>query len=546
MRRHESDVCIIGSGITGALLAQKLSEGRPGLVITVVEAGRPFGLEARMGQRQRRLDYGENAWPGDFIEDQTGPGVVSRTMAVGGQALHWGAHATRFSEEDLRQRSLYGLAVDWPITWEELEEHYCEAERRIGVAGEQGPKDLDPRSEPYPMPPMPLTYNLVHLKAWADKSEIPFWTMPQAKNTVAYDGRSVCLRCDTCEVCPTGAKYSPDFTLRRLVEAKKIVLHDRTLVRRLELHDTRDEVVRARATREDGSGEEVEYEARVFVLAAGFAWSPHLLLLSSSSRFPRGLANRSGLVGAYMGGHRGVSTNIELDARLYHGQMGNHGLYTSTFLKLAPGQPYVRHDLKIMEGRALPTRLRDPRGGARLGDELLGEWRTRAATRGTAYVFGYYELHFTRESRLVLDHHNRNRFGDPLPRIDYQVDAATQAREAATREHWAALFARMARAGNGTVAPPVFADNKLNHPIGGCRMGTDPAQSVCDSYGQTHDHPNLFVVGASTLPTAGCTNGALTFSAVALRSAVRVLERLGGSPHRSGATRSLAPSPESS
>ena len=290
MKRHESDVCVIGSGITGTLLAQKLSELRPGLAITLVEAGkRHFDLDNRMEYRQRWLEYGENAWPGDFVEGQDGEGLASRTMVAGGQAMHWLGQAMRFSEEDLRLRSLYGLAVDWPITWEELERHYCEAERRIGVAGEQGPKDLDPRSEPYPMPPMPLTYNLVQLKEWAEKSGIPFWTMPQAKNTVEYDGRSVCKRCDTCEICPTGARYSPDFTLRRLLEERKIELHDRTLVRRLELHDVRNEVVRAWGVKEDGTGEEVEYRARVCVLAAGAAWSPHLLLLSACSRFPNGL-----------------------------------------------------------------------------------------------------------------------------------------------------------------------------------------------------------------------------------------------------------------
>ena len=50
-------------------------------------------------------------------------------------------------------------------------------------------------------------------------------------------------------------------------------------------------------------------------------------------------------------------------------------------------------------------------------------------------------------------------------------------------------------------------------------MGADPATSVTDSYGRTHDHENLFVVGAPTLPTGGCTNGTLTFVALALRSA---------------------------
>ena len=50
-----------------------------------------------------------------------------------------------------------------------------------------------------------------------------------------------------------------------------------------------------------------------------------------------------------------------------------------------------------------------------------------------------------------------------------------------------------------------------DHPAGGCRMGADPATSVTDSYGRTHDHENLYIAGSPTLPTGGCTNGTLTF-----------------------------------
>jgi quinoprotein glucose dehydrogenase len=53
-------------------------------------------------------------------------------------------------------------------------------------------------------------------------------------------------------------------------------------------------------------------------------------------------------------------------------------------------------------------------------------------------------------------------------------------------------------------------------------MGNDPAASVCDSYGRTHDHENLFIAGAPTLPNAGCTNGTLTFVALTLRSAEEI------------------------
>ena len=53
-------------------------------------------------------------------------------------------------------------------------------------------------------------------------------------------------------------------------------------------------------------------------------------------------------------------------------------------------------------------------------------------------------------------------------------------------------------------------------------MGTDPGRSVVDGWGRSWDHENLFVVGAPTLPTAGCNNGTLTFSALSLRSAEEI------------------------
>ena len=78
------------------------------------------------------------------------------------------------------------------------------------------------------------------LKAWAEKSGIPFLDTPQAKNTQPYGGRAQCLRCNTCEICPTGARYSPDFTFKQLIAAKKITLHDQTLVRRPRRQDDED------------------------------------------------------------------------------------------------------------------------------------------------------------------------------------------------------------------------------------------------------------------------------------------------------------------
>jgi quinoprotein glucose dehydrogenase len=91
MPTHESDVCIIGGGISAAMLARKLANLRPGTTITIVEAGRSiFDFENRAVHRDRALVYGEHPWRNDYIEDQQAAGFISMTMAVGGLALHWG------------------------------------------------------------------------------------------------------------------------------------------------------------------------------------------------------------------------------------------------------------------------------------------------------------------------------------------------------------------------------------------------------------------------------------------------------------------------
>jgi choline dehydrogenase-like flavoprotein len=527
-KRIECDVCIIGGGITAALLVQKLTELTPGASIVVVEAGkRIFDFENRLEYRRRMLEYGENAWPGDFLADQAAEGIISRTMAVGGSALHWGGVTNRFSEEDLRLNSTYGLATDWPLEWSDLEKYYCEAERRLGVSGEPGPWPEDWRSEPYPMPPMPLSYNLVQIKAWADKSGIPFSGTPQAKNTKPYDGRAVCQRCNTCEICPTGARYSPDFTFKKLISAKKVQLHDQTLVRRLVVDEApRSKIVAARAVDRRHPDEAIEYRAGTFVLASGYTWSPHLLLLSSSSRFPNGLANGSGLVGRYMAGHAFIGGQIEIPAAIYPGMNEQHSLISRQFFRCKKDAPlYVRHDLRLWEsGAGREPRLRDAAGGLLVGDTLLADWRQRAK-HGTARVRAYYDVHPSRDSLLTLDPSAKNQWGDPLPKIEHQLDEATLGRREATRQHILDLFALLAKTDEGKLLN-TSEGRYLDHPAGGCRMGDDPASSVVDSFGRTHDHENLWAVGSPTLPTGGCTNGTLTFVALALRSADKIAEGL--------------------
>ena len=525
MRRViESDICIIGSGITAAMVAERIG-GERAATIVVVEAGdETVPMGERFAQRQRFLDYGESPWGSDHIDGQSADGIQSRSMQVGGLAMHWGGVTPRFSPEDFRTKSMYGVGTDWPITYEELDPFYQEAEERMGVAGEQGPPALDPRGKPYPLPPLPLSYNLGLLREWGEKTGIPFTSQPSAKNSVPYAGRAVCCRSDTCSpICPVGAKYSPDFTWNALRRDNRVELLTRTLVRRLVLEPRGTRIASAIASHRDRPGEPIEFRARTFVVAGGYAWSPHLLLLSAEPRFPNGLANRSGNVGKYLAGHRNVSAFVRLPIRLFPGMNEQHSLVSKRFMRPGPLDRYVRHDLRIWEsasGRA--PRLRNDAGDIMLGDDILRDWRSRTAT-GTARIRAYYDVIPDRESSLTLDASVKNAWGDPMPKLRFRDSPESVALRPHTEDSIRALFERMARAGNGELSSP-RVDDFQDHPAGGCRMGDDPATSVTDSWGRTHDHENLFVVGAPTCVSASCANGTLTFVALSLRSAAKIAE----------------------
>ncbi len=511
----EADVCIIGSGISAAMVAEKLADERHCKVVVIEAGNESDSLAVRAALRRRFLDYGESPWTKDHLDGLGASGMQSRSMQVGGLAMHWGGVTPRMSPEDFRLKSVYGVHQDWPIDYDDLEPFYQEAEERIGVAGEQGPPDLDPRSKPFPQPALPLTYGLGLLKQWAANAGITMWSQPSAKNSVGYRGRPPCCRNDTCfPSCPIGAKYSPDFTWNALRKVGRVEIITRTFVRRLETAAGSNRVVCAVAESRDRPGERVEFRARTFVVAAGYLWSSHLLLTSR-------LANRSGLVGKYLCGHRNVVGYVSLPIKLFPGQNDQHSLVTKQFMRVKPSAGYLRHDLRIWESTVgQEPRVRDDTGSLLLGNRLLEDWRGRTA-HGSARVRGYYDVIPDRSSEVTLDRVRRTPWGDPMPALAWRDAPLSRDLRGSSEQSIRALFEHLAKAGNGTLLS-THSDDFQDHPAGGCRMGTDPSDSVTNSWGRTHDHENLFVVGAPTAVSGSCVNGTLTFCALALRSAAEI------------------------
>src|SRR2546425_9890926 len=213
----DTDVCIVGAGAAGGIMALEL--GRAGVKVVVLDSGprHEFGRRASYVRAYLRR---ENPWQSPLAgqDRYTVGGRLAYTLdgrrvrGIGGSTLHWEGYALRLHADDFRLRSLYGIADDWPISYQDLEPYYAGAENALGVAGAADDPWASPRSTPFPLPPFPFSYT-DRLFAPACRSlGIAFHHMPQARNSVDYGGRPQCRACGTCHVCPTGAKASVHLT----------------------------------------------------------------------------------------------------------------------------------------------------------------------------------------------------------------------------------------------------------------------------------------------------------------------------------------------
>ena len=115
---------------------------------------------------------------------------------------------------------------------------------------------------------------------------------------------------------------------------------------------------------------------------------------------------------------------------------------------------------------------------------------------------------------LTLDASQKNQFGDPIAAFQFSIwDQDYLIR---SKDIYQNLFKNIIGTAGGSIGY-ITPRNSFDHMLGTCRMGTDPVESVVDENLKSHDHRNLFVVGGSAFPTAGCGNPTLTIVALALR-----------------------------
>ncbi|WP_254538079.1 GMC family oxidoreductase [Halomarina litorea] len=547
-----ADVCVVGSGPGGALVADALA-GK-GHSVVVLEAGERHSVEDRTRRMELwlRSDVSHNAfWLEEERDRYTSSGSLFarlnqvRAKGVGGSSLLWNGNTPRLHEKDFEMASRYGVGVDWPLGYADLAPYYDAAEREMGVSGSDDNPHGPPRSESFPMPAFPPSHSDGIFARACESLGIDMASQPKAIASEPYDGRASCSATGVCNACPVGARYTSEHHVDRAVERGAHVV-DRAQV--LELHtDDRGERVVAAEYATPG-GERYRQEADVFVLAAGGIETPRLLLLSDSDAHPDGLANGSGAVGRYLMDHAEIEVRATVDEPTWQNTVGfttsrsdqfyvpdgpTPGTFALVFLNTAGGGvgEHTRKSAAIKQVfgalgdpgvGTLTDAAADPFNSSTFGDALLdGVPESGGNVLGMRAVA---EVLPRPENRVTLDPSTTDNHGRPVPNVslsygDHERRTLERAEEVC-REVMAELGA------TDTLVVGYEDSDMGSHHLGTTRMGTDPATSVVDATGRTHEVENLYVSSSSVFPTGGAVNPTLTIAALALRVADSVDARL--------------------
>lgn len=549
------DVCIVGAGPAGALVAYKLANR--GHDVVVLESGKRFDLDTRILRMKRSI---RPAYDPPEVWDMDGPrdkfsssGEIFyplnrlRVKGIGGSTLHWGGRVGRLHEKDFEMNSRYGLASDWPIDYFDLKPYYAEAEQEMGVAGAEDNPFAPSRDQSFPMEAFSQSYSDSLFAAACEELDITTHSVPQARNSEQYQGRGECVGYGTCApVCPSGAKYSADVHIRKAISEGTRVI-DRASVQRLE-HDSSGEAITAAVYKTPDGGTHRQ-AARQFVLAAGGVEIPRLLLLSKSSTHPDGLANSSGMVGkffmespyAYLTGQLDCSTRQNL---IGFGTMESHQYYThkeSTpgSFKIEFGNNSGPTPAQLALSQRTPLRdmmdtMRQPLSTDQWADQLENnsdiEWGDELLSTIQSQFGNYFTISAEieqlprEENRITLDRSKTDKYGNPVPDVSWNRDPHAERTIEQAFEVIESIVDHLdAEVMNKRKS--VYRRG-AGHQSGTTRMGADPKRSVVDPQLLAHDLTNLYLVSSSTFVTSGAMQPTLTIAALALRAADHLDSRL--------------------
>ena len=445
-----------------------------------------------------RLSAGSN--PLAFGSNNSGTGV-------GGSTLHYTAFVPRAQPNDFRLAAEFGVGEDWPLGYEQLEPYYEEVETTIGISG-PSPYPWGPsRDRGYPLPPLPLNgaaqlMQKACAQAGLTTSPAPNAALSEAYHSPGIGWRNACVNRGFCQAgCHNGAKGSMDVTYVPLAVSSGAEIRPNCFVTEIETDVGR--VTAVGYTDLDGVCR--KQRCRHLFLCAGAIETPRLLLMN-------GLANSSGQVGRNFMAHVGVQVwgQFEEVVRPWKGIPGgliSEDTHRPPDAGFAGG--YLLQSLGVMPITYVQQLVR---ATGLLGRELAGHM---AGYNHVAGINVLGECLPSEKNFLELSNELDGR-GLPKPRVHFSQGENERRMsahaESLMRELWSSVGAQQ-----------IWSNGRHAHTLGTCRMGCDPARSVVDPDGRSHDLPNLIVCDGSIFPSALAANPALTIMALSLRTADRFL-----------------------
>ncbi|WP_019969490.1 GMC family oxidoreductase [Mycobacterium sp. 141] len=532
VRDDAPDVLIVGAGASGVVVARILAE--EGFRVTVLEQGDWFGRDRYASDKYERdilmagplsPDPNVRSMKADYPIDVSEADVHPLNFnAVGGSTVYFGAEWPRMLPSDFRLRSLYGFADDWPFTYGDLEPYYTLCDEMVGVSGLAGDPAYPATVKP-PLPGLPIGRLGAKAAQGLNKLGWHWWPGSNAILSKGHGDRGACARWATCmSGCPEGAKSSFDVSFWPAALAAGVNLVTNARVREITVN-TAGLATGAAWIDEDGA--ERHTSAPAVIVCGNGVGTPRLLQMSTSTRFPDGLANSSGLVGRRLMMHPYVAVMGVYEEDL-EGWLGPFGapVMSMQFAETDLSRGFSRGAKYSCYPIPSPVEILH-----RYADLPLGD-RTGAAgmalverTLGRSFEWGAVIEDLPEESnRVSLSTSLFDGSGLPAPKINYRIADDT-------RKSMQFNIDRLTEVHEASGAVETRVVDWLPsvgwHMLGTARCGSDPATSVVDEFGRTHDVPNLFVMDGSVFVTSSPVNPTPTIVAFAARAAMHMVDNAG-------------------
>ncbi len=519
--QNHYDVIIIGTGAGGGTLAHRLAPS--GKKILMLERGE-YVLREKDNWNSKVVNVDAKYNTKELWFDKDGKPLHPHTnYNVGGNTKFYGAALFRLRKEDFGEiRHHDGISPAWPISYEDLEPYYLEAERLYQVHGLRGEDPTDPiASAPYPHPPVSHEPRIEQLSEDFARLGLRPFHVPLGIQLNEKDRQaSRCIRCDTCDGFPCLVYAKSDaqvLCVDPALQHPNVSLLTGAFVKRLETSPSGGEVSQVVVEHE---GKTLSLAANVVVVACGAINSAALLLRSANDKHPRGLANGSDVVGRHYMGH--VNSVLMAISKCPNPTVFQKTLAVNDFYFGSKEWEYPMGHISFvgkLDGITLKAGAPAIAPGWTLdlmASHSLDFWLTSEDLPDPNN-----RVTLDRQGNIVLSYRPNNE--EPHRRLIAKLqNLMKQQTECSVHGHEChqGLFSRNLYAGQRIPLAGVA------HQNGTIRFGRDPKTSALDSNCKAHEVDNLYVVDGSFFVSSAAVNPALTIIANALRVGDHLLERL--------------------